>query len=113
MATLTPVGLGLVGTVITPITPGTDSIPAGSYSNIILIARSVSTGAPTITIDDPTSVNPPGSLVTPGNFDVTLALTAGQLKAIVIPTGRFKDASGNINYTTATPGDAVVYALGI
>lgn len=113
MAVLTPVGLALVGSVIVPITPGADSIPAGSYSYIIFIARSVSTGAPTITFTDPTTVNPPGTLVTPGNFNATLVLTAGQLKAIIIPTGRFKDANGNINYTTATPGDAVVYAIGV
>jgi hypothetical protein len=112
MATLTPIGAGIVGTLVTPITPGTDSIPAGAYSNIIFVARSVSTGAPTITFDDPTSVAPAGTGVT-FNPDAQLVLTAGQLKTMILPTGRFKDANGNINYTTATPGDAVVFAIGI
>lgn len=111
MATLTPVGAGIVGTLVAPITPGADSIPAGPYSFIMFIARSVSTGAPTITFDDPTSQAPSGTGVT-FNPDVQLVLTAGQQKVMILPTGRFKDASGNINYTTATPGDAVVYAVG-
>lgn len=112
MATLTPVAPSVVGNAITTITPGSDAIPAAAYRWVLLVARSVSTGTPTITVDDPTSVAPAGTGVT-FNPDVTLTLTAGQTKVMRLDCARFRDANGNINYTTATPGDAVVYAIGI
>lgn len=110
MATLTPINPTLAGVVVTPITPGSDTIPALAYTSIELVLRSVSTGAPTITINDPTSVSPSGAVAF--NPDVTLAVTAGQLKVARFPCSRFRDENGNITYTTATPGDAVVYAIG-
>jgi|SRR5687768_15281353 len=111
MATLTPINTTVNGNLITPITPGADAIPCSQYRYVTLVARSASTGTPTITVDDPTSSAPAGTGVT-FNADVTLTLTAGQLKSMRLDCARFRDANGNINYTTATPGDSVVYALG-
>lgn len=111
MATLTPLSPTRTGVVATPITPGSDSIPCGSYRAVILVVRSVSTGTPTITVDDPTSVSPDGA--TQFDPDVSMTLTAGQLKLFKLDTSRFRNSAGNITYTTATPGDAVVYAIGV
>lgn len=113
MATLTPIAPNVIGVTVTPITPGSDSIPVGGYRFIDLVLRSVATGVPIITVDDPTSAAPDGTLVSAFNPDVTITVTAAQLKVTRLPVGRFANSAGNIVYTTAAPGDAVVYAIGI
>lgn len=113
MAVLTPIAPSVAGVAVTPITPGSDTIPVGGYRFIDLVLRSAATGTPTITVDDPTTVAPEGTLVGSFNPDVTVAVTAGQIKVQRLPVGRFANASGNISYTTTSPGDAVVYAIGI
>lgn len=114
MATLTPVAPNVVGVAVTPITPGSDVIPASPYRKVLLVLRSVATGLPIITIDDPTSQAPPGTLVGAFNADVTVTVTAAQTKVMELDCNRFRDSSGNINYTTSgTIGDGVVYAIGI
>lgn len=114
MATITPIVPGVVATVATPqaLTAGADVIPCSQYNIIFLVLRSVSTGTPTVTVDDPTSSAPAGTGVT-FNPDPQAVLTAAQQKVMRLDTARFRDASGNINITTATPGDAVAYAIGI
>lgn len=113
MATITPVSPAVAGTVSTTqaLTSGADVIPASAYNLIFLILRSVSTGTPTTTIDDPTSQTPSGAQAF--NPDVQVTLTAAQTKIVRLDCGRFRDVNGNINITTTTPGDAVVSAIGI
>jgi uncharacterized spore protein YtfJ len=112
MAATPIIGPSVIGSAVTPITPGSDSIAASAYGVVFLVVRSVSTGTPTITVDDPTSQGPAGTGVS-FNPDAQLTLTAGQTKVMRLDCARFRDANGNINYTTATPGDAVVYAIGV
>lgn len=112
MSTITPVKPGVVGQVITPATPtASDVIPARAYRFVVLVAVST-TGTPTITVDDPTSQAPSGTGVQ-FNADVTLTLTAGQVKAQRLDCARFRDVNGNINITTSSPANSTVYALGI
>lgn len=111
MAVLTPVAPSVIGTTATTITPGSDSIPALAYRFVLLVVMST-TGTPTITVDDPTSQAPAGTGVQ-FNADVQLVLGAGQTKVMRLDCARFRDVNGNINYTTATPGDARVFAVGI
>jgi len=113
MASTPVITPNVVGVAPAPITPGADSIVAGPFQQVLLVLRSVSTGTPTITVDDPTSPTPAGTLASPFNADVTLTVSAGQTKVMLLDCNRFRDFTGNINYTTATPGDALVYAIGI
>jgi hypothetical protein len=113
MATITPVQSGVNAPVVVPSVPsnGADVIPAGSYNYVDLLIQST-TGTPTIVVDDPTSLNPGGTLVASGNFDLTVALTAGQVKLLRLDCSRFRDASGNINITTTTPANSTILAIG-
>lgn len=111
MATLTPVAPSVIGGVATSITPGADSIPARAYRFVLLVVSST-TGTPTITVDDPTSQAPAGTGVQ-FNPDAQVVLAAGQTKVMRLDCARFRDVNGNINYTTASPGDARVFAIGI
>lgn len=112
MATITPVKPGVVGQVVTPVTPAaTDVIPAAAYRFIVLVAVS-STGTPTITVDDPTSQAPAGTGVQ-FNPDAQLSLTAGQSKVMRIDCARFRDTNGNINISTTSPTNSTIYVVGI
>lgn len=111
MATVTPVSPAVAGTVITPVTPGADSIPCSAFNIVFLHIWSVSTGTPTLTIADPTSQAPAGLSFTASSMNVSV--TAAQRKVVRLDCGRWRDVNGNINYTTATPGDALVWAEGI
>lgn len=111
MAVITPVSPAVAGSVITTATPGTDSIPCAQYNVVFLVIWSVSTGAPTLTIADPTSQAPAGLAFTASSM--TVAVTAAQRKVVRLDCGRWRDVNGNINYTTATAGDALVFAVGI
>jgi hypothetical protein len=112
MATITPIQSGVAGTLVTPVAPtASDTIPASAYNYVDLVFQST-TGTPTMTIDDPTSANPSGTLVQAGNFDVTVALTAGQTKVVRLDCARFRDPNGNINIITSTPANSTVFAIG-
>jgi hypothetical protein len=100
--TAIPVIAGAVtGAVVTPQVPtATDLIAAGPYSTIKLIVRTGGTNTYTFVADDPTSVTPAGA--TQFNPDMTQVVPISTTKAFDLPAGRFKDANGNINITSAS-----------
>lgn len=113
MGTITPINPNVTGQVVVPATPAaSDVIPALAYREVILVLTST-TGTPTVTVDDPTSQAPSGTLAAPFNPDVTLAVTTGQSKVQKLSCARFRDSSGNINISTATPANSTLIVIGV
>lgn len=115
MANITPVSPGVPVSAITPVAPSaTDQIVAGPYGIILLVIVS-STGTPTVTVTDQTSVAPAGLTFT-GSAPYTIssgALTSGQTKVMRLDAARFKDVNGNIQIATASPSNSTIYAIGL
>lgn len=115
MATITPIAPGLTGAAeAAPATPtAADVIPAAAYKYVLLVF-SGTTSTLTLKVDDPTTPAIAGA-TTPADPDLTVGpLAAGNTFSRLLPTARYRDASGNINITTTgTVGDARVKAYGI
>jgi hypothetical protein len=114
MATITPIAPGLTGAAEpAPPTPtAADVIPAAAYKYIVLVVTST-TGTPTVKVDDPTTPAIAGA-TTAADPDLTIGpLAAGNTFSRLLPTARYRDASGNINITTTSPANSTVKAYGI
>jgi hypothetical protein len=114
MATITPIAPGLTGAAeAAPATPAAnDVIPAAAYRYVLVVMTS-STGTPTFKFDDPTTPAISGA-TTAADPDLTVGpLSAGQTFSRLLPTARYRDASGNINVATTSPANSTLKAYGI
>lgn len=82
---------------------GGDTFAAQAGARYILHFKNTSGGAITVTMDDPTSPTPAGTLAATFNPDITLSVpaTTGD-KMLLVDANRFRDANGNFNITYST-----------
>jgi hypothetical protein len=79
---------------------GGDTFAALAGARYLLHMKNTSGGALTVTIDDPTSPVPAGTLAATFNPDITISVpaTTGD-KMMFLDASRFRDANGNWNIT--------------
>lgn len=79
---------------------GGDTVATLAGARYLLHLKNTSGGALTVTLDDPTSQVPAGTLAAAFNPDITVSVpaTTGD-KMLLLDASRFRDATGNWNIT--------------
>jgi hypothetical protein len=89
-----------------------DTIPVGATGKYILVARNTTASVLTVTIDDPTSVQPPGSGAFNPDQVITVPITNGE-RLIEIRASRCRDVNGNVNLANTNPAAGTTgYVIG-
>lgn len=113
MTALTPVLPTAVGSALayTSLTDGIGVFPASIGARYLLLFRNTSGSASVPTIDDPTSQTPAGATAfNPDLVGASIPATTG-VTSQLIDAGRFRDASGNVNFTITNAASTITCAV--